>query len=68
MTRPKELPVYQVSFFDFFLYSYFLINCLVYIFKLLLYLISHLIYSLIIFLVNILLVFIYLIKLVVDFF
>ena len=30
------------------LYSYFLINCLVYIFNLLLYLISHLIYSLII--------------------
>ena len=51
-----------------FLYSYFLINCFVYIFNLLLYLISHLIYSLIIFLVNILLLFVYLIKLIVDVF
>ena len=43
--------VYQVSFLDFFLfrnsflYSYFLINCYVYIFNLLLSLIGHLIYS-----------------------
>ena len=50
------------------LYSYFLINCLVYIFNLLLYSISHIIYSLSIFLVNILLFSVYLIKLIFDVF
>ena len=40
----------KLSFYleNFLLYSYFLINCFVYIFNLLLYLISHLIYNLII--------------------
>ena len=48
-TQLRELPFYQVSFLEFFIYLeililciYFLINCLVHIFNLLFSLISHL--------------------------
>ena len=46
--QPGKFPLLSFYREILLLYSYFLINCLVYIFILLLYLISHLIYNIII--------------------